>query len=123
MQILPSEWAEELDRPGPPDPSRPSVAAPLNLEVCVGPLEQYHRAYPEPAQGETIAVNGIAVSVERNVLSDRITQIRYVFPSPRNGELRVVLNDMLTGFSERVEGNEAVAEVIPLIVATFEFTE
>jgi hypothetical protein len=123
MQILPSEWAEELDRRGPPDPSRPSVAAPLNLEVCIGPLAQYHRAYPEPAQSETITVNGIAVSVERNVLSDRITQIRYVFPSPRDGELRIVLNDMLTGFADRVAENEAVVQAIPLIVATFEFTE
>jgi hypothetical protein len=70
-----------------------------------------------------MTVNGIAVRVEREVLSDQITQIRYVFPSPADGELRVVLSDMLTGFSERVEGNEAVAELIPLIVATFEFTK
>jgi hypothetical protein len=123
VQVLPNEWAEQLDRGGPPDPTRPSVVAPLHVEVCVGSPEQYRRVYPAPDQSEEMTVNGIAVSVERNVLSDQITQIRYVFLSPLDGELRVVLNDMLTGFSERVQENEAVAEAIPLIVATFGFTE
>jgi hypothetical protein len=37
--------------------------------------------------------------------------------------LRVVLSDMLTGFGQREQGNETVAEVIPQILATFEFAE
>ena len=123
LLVLPAEWAAQLERKGPPDPTRPPVVAPLHVEVCVGPLAQYRRAYAEPGQSEAIEINGLSVSVERDVMSDQITLERYVFTHPQDGELRVVLSDMLTGFQERVQGNEAVAERIPLILETFEFAD
>jgi hypothetical protein len=123
LLVLPSEWAAQLEHKGPPDPTRPPVVAPLHVEVCLGPQAQYQRAYAEPDQRETLEINGFAVNVERDVLSEQITLKRYVFTHPQDSELRVVLSDMLTGFKERVQGNEAVAEWMPLIVGTFEFVD
>jgi hypothetical protein len=123
LLVLPAEWAAQLEQKGPPDPTRPPVVAPLHIEVCVGPQAQYQRAYAEPDRRETLEINGFAVNVERDVLSDQITLERYVFTHPQDSELRVVLSDMLTGFKERVQGNEAVAEWMPLIVGTFEFVD
>jgi hypothetical protein len=123
VQAYPTAWADEISRSGPPDPTRPPVVAPLNIEVCVGPLEQYQRAYPAPDQSEIVTINGVEVQVERDVSSEKITQIWYAFQSPTDGELRIVVSDMLTGFASRVARNEDVAEVIPLLVATLEFVE
>jgi hypothetical protein len=123
LLVLPAEWAEQLAHQGPPDPTRPPVVAPLHVEVCVGPLEQYRRAYVEPDQRKEIEINGLVVSVERDVLSDQITLERYVFTPPQDSELRVVWSDMLTGFEERVRSKQALAEMLPIILATFRFVE
>ena len=46
---------------------------------------------------------------------------RYVFTSPDDPELYVTVTDQMTGFPDRVMGNEASAEPVPQIVQTFKF--
>jgi hypothetical protein len=49
--------------------------------------------------------------------------IRYVFQHPGREDVRIVLVDALTGFRDRVDANEEVAELLSHVVATFEFFE
>jgi hypothetical protein len=121
MAILyPQAWDADINRSGPPDPNAKPVIAPLQLEVVVGPPEQFRRVYPEPMQTEQIEINGLTVTVEKEIY-DAMTLIRYVFASPENPELYVTLSDQMTGFPDRVSGNEAIADLVPAVVATFEF--
>jgi hypothetical protein len=120
VQLFPQAWEADLNRSGPPDPNAKIVVAPLNLEVCVGPDAAFRRAYPEPTRSEQTEVNGLQVTVEYEIF-DPMWVTRYVFRDPQDPEVRVVLIDYLGGFPDRVEGNEALVELLPAIVATFEF--
>jgi hypothetical protein len=120
VHLFPQAWEADLSRSGPPDPTAKPVVAPLQVEVVVGPAEQFRRVYPEPTQSETIEINGLQVTVEREVF-DPMWLARYVFQDPDNPEVWVVVGDYLSGFPDRVEGNEALVKVLPAIVATFEF--
>jgi hypothetical protein len=120
VQIFPLAWEAELNRSGPPDPTAKPVVAPLSLEVCVGPDVQFRRVYPEPARSEQTEINGLQVTVEVEVF-DPMWMARYVFRDPQNPEVSAVLVDYLSGFPDRVEGNEALVERLPAIVETFAF--
>ena len=86
----------------------------------MGPDAAFRRAYPEPTRREQTEVNGLQVTVEYEIF-DPMWVTRYVFRDPQDPEVRVVLIDYLGGFPDRVEGNEALVERLPAIVATFEF--
>jgi hypothetical protein len=120
VHLFPQAWEADLNRSGPPDPTAKSVVAPLNLEVCVGPDAQFRRAYPEPTRSDQTEINGLQVTVEVEVF-DPMWLTRYVFRDPQNPEVSVVLIDYLSGFPDRVEGNERLVELLPAIVETFEF--
>jgi hypothetical protein len=120
VHLFPQAWEADLNRSGPPDPNAKPVVAPVQVEVCVGPDDQFRRVYPEPTNSEQLEVNGLPVIVEREVF-DPMWLARYVFQDPQNPEVRVVLIDYLRGFPDRVTGNEALVERVPEIVATFEF--
>jgi hypothetical protein len=121
MAILyPQAWDAEINRSGPPDPNAKPVIAPVQLEVVVGPPTQFRRVYPEPMQTEQVEINGLTVTVEKDIY-DTMTLTRYVFASPESPEVYVTLTDQMTGFPDRVSGNEQVAEVVPAVVATLEF--
>jgi hypothetical protein len=121
VHFYPQLWAEELNSSGPPDPTQMTVVAPLQLEVCIGPIEQYRRAYPEPAKREVREYSGTTMVVEQDALSEQIALTRYVFQDPRNPDQRVVFSDMISGFADRANGNEAVAAIVPLAISSFEF--
>jgi hypothetical protein len=120
VHLFPQAWEADLNRSGPPDPNAKPVVAPLNLEVCVGSDAEFRRVYPEPTRSEQAEINGLQVTVERDIF-DPMWVARYVFRDPQNPGVWVVLIDYLSGFPDRVEGNEALVELLPAIVATFEF--
>jgi hypothetical protein len=117
-QFYPLAWVERLEKQSAPAPNAPPTYIPLLLEVVAGPEAQLRRVYVPPTQSETLEVNEL--TVVREVEGDYTTMapIRYVIQHPERPEVWIVLTDMISGFSSRVDGNEAVAEVIPLIVAT-----
>jgi hypothetical protein len=120
VHLFPQAWEASLNRSGPPDPTAKPVVAPLQIEVVVGPPEQFRRVYPEPTSSEAIEINGVQVLVEREVF-DPMWLARYVYQDPEHPEVSVVVGDYLSGFPDRVEGNEALIELLPAILSTFEF--
>jgi hypothetical protein len=46
---------------------------------------------------------------------------RYAFTNPADPDLYVTISDQLTGFPDRLAGNEAIAEQVPQIVSSFAF--
>ena len=120
VHLYPQAWDAQLNRSGPPDPTAKPVVAPVQIEVVVGPPEQFRRVYPEPAESETIEVNGLPVTVERDTFNG-MSLTRYVFAHPEHPEVYLTLTDMMTGFPDRVAGSESIAAQIPQIVSSFGF--
>ena len=56
-------------------------------------------------------------------MNDEIELIRYIFPDPADKNLRVVMNNALSGFPGRVAGNEDIVATIPRVAGKFEFIE
>jgi hypothetical protein len=117
VQLYPEEWDAQVNRSGPPDPTAKPVVAPLQIEVVVGPPEQFRRVYPEPSQSTTVEIDGLPVTAERDVY-EAMTMTRYVAVHPGSPELYVVISDQMTGFSDRVKGNESIANLVPRIIQT-----
>jgi len=119
VTFFPQVWEAQLNRSGPPDPTAPVVVAPLSLEVCVGPMDQFRRAYPVPAQSESQQLGKNQVTIEQEI-NDPIRLTRYVFRNVDSNQ-HIVFADLISGFPDRVKSNKDFAELVPLIVATFEF--
>jgi hypothetical protein len=120
VHLYPQAWDAEINRSGPPDPTAKPVASPLQIEVVVGPPDQFRRVYPEPMRSETIEIGGLPVTVEMEDFGG-ISLTRYVFTTPEDPELYVTITDALTGFPDRVAGNEAIAAQVPQVVHSFKF--
>jgi hypothetical protein len=118
VQLYPQSWAEHLQQSGPPDPNAPPTYIPLTVEVVVGPEASLRRVYVPPTSSETLDVNGLTVIREVEGSYEGLAPIRYVIRHPENPEVWLVLVDVISGFTERLEGNEAVADVIPVVVAS-----
>jgi len=120
VTFFPQSMTEALDRSGPPDPNAPPAIPPFSVEVCVGSMEQFRRAYPEPGMiEEGLELDGASMVVERETRDDRNT-IRYVVSNPADPDVRVVLVDVITGFSERAEAEPAYLRVIAQAAASIE---
>jgi hypothetical protein len=120
--LYPQAWDAEINRSGPPDPTAKPVIAPVQLEVVVGAPEQFRRVYPEPMESEQVEINGLTVTVEKEIY-ETMTLARYVFAHPEFPEVYVTLTDQMTGFPDRVSGNEAIAELVPAVIATLRFVQ
>lgn len=120
VHFYPQAWDAEINHSGPPDPTAKPVVSPVQLEILVGSTEQFRRVYPEPTTSEQVQIGDLQVTIERDIF-EPMSITRYVFQSPTNPELYVTLTDQLTGFPDRVAGNEAVAELMTEIVDTFAF--
>jgi hypothetical protein len=120
VHLYPQAWDAQINRSGPPDPTAKPVVAPLQIEVVVGPPEQFRRVYPEPMESETIEVGGLPVTVERDTFNE-MSLTRYVFAHPEAPEVYLTLTDQMTGFPDRVSGSEAIAALVPQIVSSFGF--
>ena len=120
--FYPQAWADRFESSGPPDPSAPPAIPTLSLEVCVGPEEQFRRVYVEPNQSEILTINGIEAIREETGSGEYVT-VQYVFQSPTDPNVHVSLIDNLSQFTDRAAGHPDIVELIPVVVATFEFTE
>jgi hypothetical protein len=98
------------------------VAPPLNVEVIEGTEEECARVYAPPSSTESVEIGGRAVVKAVEDLGE-VQVIRYFFPSPVDGNVRVVVTDYIGGFPERAEGNVAVIEVIRQMLSTVEFVQ
>lgn len=123
VMLFPAEWADRFEQSGPPSPgASPSYPAAM-VEVIVGSESQFRRVYPEPTQSERVEHNGTILTTEVDQVSEEIQLIRYVIQDPENPELWIVVNDAVSGFPDRVKGNEAVAATVLPIVESVVFTE
>lgn len=122
VHFYPQAWDAEINRSGPPDPTAKVVVSPVQMEVLIGPEEQFRRVYPEPTQREEIEINGLPVTVEKEILNP-MSLTRYVFRSPEDAQVYVTLTDALTGFPDRLADNEAIAEQASMIVQTARFVQ
>jgi hypothetical protein len=52
----------------------------------------------------------------------QVTMYQYLFRSSSDPDVRVIFTDYVSGWPDRLEGNEAVAEVFTPVLASFGFT-
>ena len=135
----PEDWAYEDIPPVPPGMEVPEgmkalkrvltfapqgwdgVAPPVNVEVTEGTEEEFTRVYVSPTSTESLEIGGHTV-VKAVEESGGVRVVRYVFQSPTDGAVRVVVTDYISGFPERAEGHEDVIEIVQQILSTVEFT-
>ncbi len=118
--FYPQAWADRFEHSGPPDPDAPPAIPTLSLEICVGSEEQFRRAYVAPDRSETLTINGID-AVREEIGTGKYVIVRYVFQDPGNSDVRVVLVDNFSGFTDRAAEHPEIVERIPVVIATFEF--
>ncbi len=135
----PGDWeAEELRRPAgaevaPGEKARlysvllqpggwDGVAAPVNVEVTEGTEEEFALLYPPPTSTEEVVINGYP-ALKTTASFGTVFITRYIVPSPANADIRIVCQDMLSGFPDRVAGNEDISATIEQICGTIEFGE
>lgn len=118
--LYPQAWADRFEHSGPPDPDAPPAVPALSVEVCVGFEEQFRRAYVEPDRSETQTINGIEVVREETGTGEYVT-VQHVFQDPANPDVRVVLVDNFSKFTDRAAEYPDIVELIPAIITTFEF--
>ncbi len=121
--FFPQAWAERFEQSGPPDPNAPPAIPAISLEVYVGSEAQYRRVYVEPDVSERVDIGGTPALREEEVLNEQMRLIRYVFQSPVDEQVRVVLADNYSAFIDRALGNEVVVTRIQQVIGTFEFVE
>jgi hypothetical protein len=122
VQLLPQEWAEQLNPGGPPDPEAPTIVAPLSVEISVGWEEEFRRAYVGPASSEPLAINGYPVVLERDVAGD-FAMIRYIFQPPADARVRVAVVDQISGFSTRAAENADILPITEQILSTWHWVK
>jgi len=96
---------------------------PLHLEVYVMDDEVF-AAEHMPGDSSEIkeTATGQEMVVETYVFGEaRMTKM--IFRSPSNPDVRVIFTDYLTGWPDRLSGNEKVAEALDPMLASFGFTE
>jgi hypothetical protein len=96
------------------------VAPPLHVQVTDGTQEEFERLYVPPTSVEKLEVNGLAVTKEVEDIGG-VQVTRYVFQSPTDETIRIVVLDSISGFPERAEGNDEVIDTLRRIVQTITF--
>jgi hypothetical protein len=97
------------------------VASPLNVEVTEGTAEEFGWMYAPATSTENLEVNDCAVVRATEDLGE-VQVVRYIFQSPTEENVRIVVTDFISGFPERAEGHEDVVEIVQQVLSTFEFT-
>ncbi len=98
------------------------VASPLIINVTEGTEEEFGRIYGPATSTEDLVINGYAVVKAIEDLSE-VRAIRYIFQSPTDENVRIVVIDSISGSPEQAEGNEDVMEIVQQVLSTFEFTQ
>jgi len=117
VMFMPQEWADRLARGGPSDPNGP-VLSPLAVEVTEGTWEEYRNIYFEPSESEELWLNGRVVVREVERITDELASVRYWCECPQRPEMRITIVDYISGFPQRLAGNEAVVETYRQMIAT-----
>jgi hypothetical protein len=116
--LMPQAWAEAMaSRQGPPDPNAP-VIAPFTLEVVQGDEAALRQVYPEPTTREAMEIAGYAATREVEMINDTLSLVRYLVRHPGQPDIWLVVTDPISGFPDRVPGNEANLATFAEILAT-----
>jgi len=99
------------------------VAPPLHIQLTVGTPDEFARLYVPASASEHLTINGLDVIREREDLGAGMEVIRYIFPSPTDGNVRVVALDYLSGFPDRATGQTDVLDALQQMLYTFQFTK
>lgn len=117
VMFMPQEWADRLSHGGPPDPNAP-VLPPLAVEVTEGTWEEYRNTYYDPTEAEELQINGRVVVREVEQITDELATVRYWCECPQRPDVRITVVDYISGFPQRLAGNEAVVETYRQMIAT-----
>ena len=98
------------------------VAPPLSVDVTEGTEEEFGWLYAPPSSTEDLEVNGLPVVKAVEDLG-QVQVVHYIFQSPADGDVRVVVTDFISGFPKRLAGHEDVVELVGQILNTVEFTQ
>ena len=116
--LMPAEWAQAMDRPGPPDPDAPAIA-PLTLEVMLASEEEFRAYYPAPARSEGVQLAHAPALYTVEAVTEEINIPRYVLVHPVAANLRVVLTDPVSGFPDRLAAYPEVAAAFQELADSF----
>jgi len=137
---FPENWTYEERPPVPPEMEVPEelkalkrlllfepqgwdgTAPPLTINVTEGTEEEFGQIYGPATSVENLEINGYAVVKAIEDLGE-MRAIRYIFQSPSDENVRIVVIDSISGSPERAEGNEDVVEIVRQMLSTFEFTQ
>jgi hypothetical protein len=97
------------------------VAPPLHVQVTQGTIEEYALLHVPPTTAEELTINGNRVAKEVEDLGSGWAVTRYVYTSPNDENIRIVLLDYISGFPERSTGNEEVVNLCQQMLLTLEF--
>lgn len=114
--IMPQAWADAMATQGPPDPDAP-VIAPYTLEILRGGEEALSN-YPPATIQEEAALGGEPATRWVEMITDTLSQTRMVVQHPNDPALWLVFMDSISGFPDRLAGNEAVAATYAEILDT-----
>jgi hypothetical protein len=98
------------------------VAPPLHIQVTQGTEEEFALLHVPPSATEELTINGNRVVKAVEALASGLDVIRYVFTSPNDETVRIVLLDYISGFPERLVGNEDVAQLLLQTLSSLQFT-
>ena len=108
VHLMPEGWDEQY--------------VPLTLEIyALNATDLEREIMPADAQ-ETMEINGLTVVKNLYRFGER-EMVKYDVQAPNTADLHVVLTDFLTGWPERLEGNENIAEQIAEILKSITFTQ
>jgi hypothetical protein len=137
---FPENWIYEERPPVPPEMEVPEelkalkqlllfepqgwngTASPLVINVTEGTEEEFGQIYGPATSTEELEINGYAVVKAIEELGE-VRAIRYIFQSPSDETVRIVVIDSISGSPERAEGSEDVVKTVRQMLSTFEFTQ
>jgi hypothetical protein len=118
--LMPTEWSERLARgeqPAAVDPSQ----VPLMVEITKGTWDQYRLANSTPTDSEQVSLNGLTAIREIDGPLDGAHVVRYLLLHPTRPDVRITVIDNLSGFPDRLAGNEELLATYQQVLATVAF--
>ena len=117
----PEDWTfEELeaqpDQPpiGPPNvrllvlfqPQQWTLSTPFTLEITEGTWEAYRASQAPPQTSTPIQLGSYPALCEEEQVNESIVIVRYLLEDPRKSQRRFTFLDYVSGFPQRIQGNE-----------------
>lgn len=102
--LTPANWAEDY--------------APILVEVSEGSAADFRKAYIEPTQTEARQIGPLTYQYETSG-SEGSLEHYAVFTSPDTPDLRVVIRDTVTGFTDRAQAHADLAPLVQQVIESF----